>query len=63
MTAGGRHVGVAQHPRDLFDPRLTQGNLHITRGNATLLRFLHHELLISMHRDLRQMSDDERLPS
>ena len=63
MATRGRHVGITQHPRNLFYPPLTIHNRHITRRQATLLSLCDHEVLIGMHRDLRQVRNDERLPA
>jgi len=63
VTARSRHVGVAEHSRDLLYPRLALCDLHIARRNATLLSLGHDQVLIGVHSDLWQVRDDERLPA
>jgi len=63
MALRGRHVGIPQHARDLFDPRLTHHHRHIARRNAALPALGHHEVLVGIDGDLRQVRDDESLPA
>ena len=61
MAPRGRHVGIAQHPRDLLYPPLTLHNLHVTRRQAALLSLCNHQMLVGVHGNLGQVRDDERL--
>jgi len=61
MAPRRRHVGIAEHPRDLFYPQLTLHNLHITRRDAAFLALCHHQLLVGVDGDLREVRDDQRL--
>ena len=61
MAPSGRHVGIAQHPRDLLHPPLTRDHRHITGRETVLFALGDHDVVICMHGDLRQVRDDERL--
>jgi len=61
VTARGRHIGIAQHPRDLLHAIVTVRDGDVARCETTLLPFRHHQVLIGMDRNLRQVRDHERL--
>src|SRR5712664_2656892 len=61
MAPRRRHVGIAEHPRNLLDPPLALHHLHITRRYATLLSLCDYELLVGVDGDLWEMRDDQRL--
>jgi len=57
----GLHVGVAEHAGDFLDASFALRDSDIARRDAGLLPFRHDEVLIGMHRDLRQVRDHQRL--
>jgi len=59
----GRHVGIAEHSRDLLHPRFAFYDGHIARRDSTLLAFCYNQVLIGVHGDLRKVRDHERLPA
>jgi len=57
-----RHVGVAQHARQLAPPRLSARHLHVARRDTARRALRYHQMMIRVGRDLRQVGDDQRLP-
>jgi len=56
------HVGVPQHARELTATRISAHHLHVARGNPAPVTLGHHEVMIGVRGDLREMGDHERLP-
>jgi len=56
-----RHVGVAQHAGQLTPSRLSTRHLDVARGHATRRSLRHHQMVIGVRGDLRQVGDHERL--
>jgi len=61
VTPRGRHIGVAQHSRNLLHPRFPVGHGDVAGRHAALLALRDDEMLIGKHGDLRQVRDHERL--
>jgi hypothetical protein len=53
MAPCARHVAIPQHARELFHPLLASHHRDIARGDAALLPFGYHEVLIGVHGNLR----------
>jgi len=61
VTLRGRHIGVAEHPRNLFHPRFPCDCGDVARRHPGLRALGDDEMLIGKHGDLRQVRDHERL--
>jgi len=61
VTPRGRHVGVAEHPRNLFYSRLIFGHRDVAGRHAAFRALGDDEVLVGVDGDLRQVRDDERL--
>src|SRR4026209_306883 len=54
-------VGIAQHPRQLYDTVLTVNECHLAGGHARTGRFRHEQIAIGPGCDLGKMSDHQDL--
>jgi len=59
----GLHVGVPEHAGDFLDARFALRDRDIAGRDAGLLPFRHDEVLIGIHRDLRQVGNHQCLPA
>jgi len=61
VAEGGPHIGVAQHAGQLTRARLAPDDLDVAGRDPASRPLRHHQMVIGVRPDLREVGDHERL--